>query len=260
MSELLSKLTNFGYELTGVILPGIIAILFFLLWWTALGPMASVWTGGEVPEFSVETARGIIDSLSAATGIGVAIPLFAACYFAGHLLHWVARSGKSNQKAVDTWYKCLGYSLIFSIPKADASFNPKLQKLFEVVRKRFSTDETPLEWREFYPIAKSFLAQRVTSSLVSTYQNKYTLHRSIATAAALLFWISLIAIGVAKLTFDKPEQSPSYLLLSILVISGLALVHGFSASYIYHWEMFGNTIITETYSNLYGPQDDQSKR
>src|SRR6266508_403803 len=117
MSELLAKLTNFGYELTGIILPGIIVIIFALLWWTALGQLASIWTGGAIPEFSVKTARVIIDSLSAATGIGVLIPTLAACYLAGHLLHWIARSGKENQSAVDSWYKRLCYSLMFSIPK-----------------------------------------------------------------------------------------------------------------------------------------------
>lgn len=260
MTELLAKLINFGYELFGVILPGIIVILFFLLWWTALGPLASVWTGGAIPEFNAETAGSIIDSLNVATGIGVAVPLFAGCYFAGHLLLWIARSGKENQKAADTWYKRLGYSLVFSIPKPAAPFNPKLQKLFEIVQKRFSADQAPLEWREFYPVAKSFLAQRVANSLVATYQNKYTLHRSITTAGALLFWVSLITIVVARFTGGEQEHLPSYLLLSVLLIGGLVLVWGFSASYIYHWEMFGNSIVTETYCKLYEPQNDQSKR
>src|SRR5688500_11960344 len=103
MSELLAKLTNFGYELTGIILPGVIAILFLLLWWTALGSLVPIWTGGAVPEFTVATARGIIDSLSVAAGVGIAIPTIAACYFAGHLVHWIARSGKPNQSAVNKW-------------------------------------------------------------------------------------------------------------------------------------------------------------
>jgi len=149
---------------------------------------------------------------------------------------------------------------MFSIPKPNSPFNPKLQRLFEVVRKRFASKGVLPEWQEFYPIAKSFLAQNVTSSLISTYQNKYTLHRSIATAATLLFWASVIAIGVSNFTSYTPDQAPSYLLLSALAIGSLALVYGFSASYIYNWEMFGNTIVTETYSKLCGPQDDKSKR
>lgn len=260
MNELLAKLTNFGYELTGIFLPGLIAILFLLLWWTALGPLIPFWTGGNVPEFSVETARGIIESLSVAAGIGVAIPLIAACYFSGHLLHWIARSGKPNQDAVDKWYKRLGHSLVFKIPRPTSSFNPSLKRLYLIVQKKFSVDDTTMEWREFYPIAKSYLAQKIVNSLVSTYQNKYTFHRSITIASAVLFWASFIGILFAKITANYSALSPNYLLLSTLLSGALMLVYGFSASFIYNWEMFGNTIITESYSKLFGPQDDQPKK
>ncbi|MHB8345949.1 MAG: hypothetical protein ACYDHM_01995 [Acidiferrobacterales bacterium] len=256
MDELLAKLTNLGYEFTGIFLPGVVGVLFFLLWWAGLGPMASIWSGGAVPAFSVETARAIIDSLHAASGIGVAIPLIMLCYFVGHLLHWTARSGVSDQAVVDTWYKSLAYSLLFRIPKPAAPFNPKLQALFEAVRSKFSHDHRALEWREFYPLAKTYLARAAKKSLASVYQNKYTLHRSITAAAALLFWASLVVIGVSIIFGAEFMQSPNYLLLSFLAMSALVLVRGFSASYIYNWEMWGNTLVTETYSEIYEPKHD----
>lgn len=263
MNELLGKLINLGYEFFGTFVPGIVAILLFLLWWAALGPLPTVWTHGVIPELTVQTAHEIMtsmNSLTAATGIGVAVPLLAACYFAGHLLHWIARSGPSSQVAAYSTYRRLAYSLLFAVPKPANSFHPKLQRLFDLVQQRFTADQTALEWREFYPIAKSFLAQRVPNSLVSTYQNKYTLHRSIATAGAALFWLSLAAVVGAALTSGAGELGHSYVWLGLLLCGGLLLTGGFSASYVYHWEMFGNTIVTETYSRLYGPQDDQSDK
>lgn len=263
MNELLGKLTNLGYEFFGTIVPGVLAVLLLILWWAALGPLPDVWTRGLIPGLTIQTARDIMksmDSLTAATGIGVVVPLLASCYFAGHLLHWLARSGPSNQEAAADTYRRLVYSLVFAIPKPAASFNPKLERLFKLAQQRFAADATALEWREFYPIAKSFLAQRVSNSLVSTYQNKYTLHRSIATAGAALFWLSVAALVGALFTHAAGELSHNYFWLIVLLCSGLLLTGGFSASYIYHWEMFGNTIVTETYSRLYGPRDEQPEK
>jgi hypothetical protein len=260
MSELLGKLTNLGYELFGIIVPGVLTILLSVLWWAALGPLPTIWTRGVIPELTRQTARDIMksmDSLTAATGIGVAVPLIAACYFAGHLLHWIARSGPSNQEAAYSPYRRLAYSLILAVPKPANSFNPKLQRLFDLAQQRFTANTTPLEWREFYPVAKSFLAQRVPNSLVSMYQNKYTLHRSIATAGAALFWLSLVAVVGATLTPVAEALGHSYFWLGILLSVGVLLTWGFSGSYVYHWEMFGNTIVTETYTRLYGPRDEQ---
>ena len=93
MNELLARLTNLSYDLFGVILPGIVMSLFICLWWTALGPLAPLWTYGAVPELAVATARTMIDSLSVAVGVGIAIPALAVWYFLGHLLLWIARSG-----------------------------------------------------------------------------------------------------------------------------------------------------------------------
>jgi hypothetical protein len=49
--------------------------------------------------------------------------------------------------------------------------------------------------------------------------------------------------------------SPRWGILGVLILGGAILVWSFSASYIYHWKMFGNTIITEVYSSLHGPKN-----
>lgn len=263
MNELLGKLTNLGYEFFGIFVPGILTILLLLLWWTALGPLATVWTDGVVPELTTQAAHDIMismDLLTATTGVGVLVPVIAACYFLGHLLHWLARSGPSDQRVAYATYRRLLHSLVFAIPKPAASFNPKLQRLFDLAQKRFAGESMTLEWREFYPIAKSYLAQRLSNSLVSTYQNKYTLHRSIATAGAALFWLSFAALVGSFFASGGGELGYSRVWLFLVGCLGLLLTGGFSASYIYHWEMWGNTIVTETYSRLYGPQDEQARK
>lgn len=258
MTELLAKLTNLSYELFGVILPGVVAGIFLLLWWYALGPLAPLLTFNSTPELTLSNARAMIDSLNAATGAGVAVPAFVLCYFLGHFVLWTRRSGPANDDAAKCWYKRLRWSLIFRIPKPSKSYDPKLERLYRFVQAKFSKET--LEWREFYPVVKSFLSQNVANSLVSTYQNKYTLHGSIATAASALFWLSVFGLLFGLAIPTSMQAEPHYVGLSFLAISGLILVGGFSSSYIFHWEMFGNTIITEAYSRLYGPEHGEPKK
>jgi len=258
MNELLAKLTNLGYELFGVLIPGLIALLFILIWWNALGALAPLWTSDVVPELTVATARSIVDSFNVASGIGVAIPAFAICYFAGHILLWISRSGGASKSACSVGWKRISLSLVFRIPKPEASFSTKLQRLYDKVQAKFAPDGIPLEWREFYPVVKSFLSQHVINSLVPTYQNKYTLHRSITTASALLFWLCIVSlIGAWRSNASVPPLN--YGMLVGLALGAIFLVWGFSSSYIYHWEMFGNTVITESYCRIFGPQYESKK-
>ena len=256
MSELLAKLTNLSYEFFGVILPGIIVTLFIILWWTALGPLAPRWTYGTVPQLTVDSARSMIDSLSIATGLGAGIPALAVAYFVGHILLWVARSGKADPAAANKPLRRVGLSLVFRIPKPSAPYDPKLRTLYNAVQAKFSVG-APLDWREFYPVVKSYLSQHLPYSLVATYQNKYTLHRSIATAAALLFWLNLIGLSGGAATCWINATAPRWGLLGVLLVAAIVLVVGFSSSYLYHWQMFGNTIITEAYSLIHGPNNDK---
>lgn len=101
------------------------------------------------------------------------------------------------------------------------------------------------------------MAQRLAYSLVTTYQNKYTFHRSVTTAGAVLFWLSSTAVVGALVTLKMNGPQPSWALLLSLLGGAILLVWGFSGSYMYHWEMFGNTIITEAYSILRDPKHAQ---
>lgn len=92
MSDLFGSITsNLAYEFLGVFLPGMIASIFLLLFWIALGPATPYWTFGVLPQFSMTTLDRGLNSLSPISGASIVIPLLAIWYFAGHLLLWLGR-------------------------------------------------------------------------------------------------------------------------------------------------------------------------
>ena len=145
MNELLATLTNLSYELFGVILPGIVVSIFILLYWIALGPVAPIWTFGIIPAFTMTNLQVLFDSLSLASGIGVAIPLLAIWYFLGHILLWIARSGKADAAASKGSVRRVVLSLVLQIPKPNNFFHLNLEPLYNAVRKRFTADGAELD-------------------------------------------------------------------------------------------------------------------
>ncbi len=254
MDQLLGKLTNLGYEFFGILLPGLIAEFFLLLFWGAVGELAPACTWHVVPCCTLAALANLIGQVNAAVGwAGLMLPLTVA-YFFGHGLHWIGRKSGAPSTTTQARHR-VPKALICRIPK-QPSHSPNLDRLREAVEQRFRPPgrADPLTWVELYPVAKSYVLQRLNYSLLPTYQGKYTLHRSISTAGALLFWLSflsLIGTKVALLWFDIPE--PRWLFLTSLAVGGLILVWNFSGSYVYNWELWGNTVITESYSILYGP-------
>lgn len=251
MNEIVGKLTNLSYEIFGVFLPGIVGNVFLLLLWQATGPVLPFWTNGVVAEFSLETLRGIVDSFSAASGMVAAIALLTLWYFIGHVVLWLSRSGKSVEQATKKPWKRLWLSLIFRVPKPTHPYNEKLENLYGAVRQELSYGGTELEWRQFYPVAKCLLAEKLVRSLVATYQNKYTFHRSVVAASAMLFWLTLIFSAAAWLFLGLGDPKPIWLMLGLLLVGSIVVIWNFSSSYMHHWEMFGNSVITETYSLLW---------
>ena len=259
MDEFLAKLTNLSYEFLGVIVPGIVASLFLGMWWAALGSIAPLWSFEFVPQLTSNNASGIVESLSLKTGIGVAVPGLAIAYFLGHILLWIARSGEPDECATKSTWRRVRTSLVFRIPKPPRSFDEDLQPLYDAVQAKFAIGGSALPWTQFYPVVKSYLSKNLTYSLVATYQNKYTLHRSITAAAAGLFWHSAAGAAGGGVTWYLAGVAPRGGLLATLALLAFVLVLCFSSSYMYHWKMFGNTIITEAYSIIYGP-DAQPKQ
>ena len=92
-------------------------------------------------------------------------------------------------------------------------------------------------------------------SLLATYQNKYTFHRAIAAAAALLCWLTSISIVGAILTrLAGRGEAPNWFVLPGLFLFSLAVVAGFSATFRYYWQLWGDTLVTDTFCGLFGPE------
>jgi hypothetical protein len=254
VNEILTKLTNLSYEFFGVILPGFVGFMFLVFWWIALGPVAPKWTWGVIPQFTVQNASSIADSLNKATGVGTAVPIVLAAYFVGHIILWIGRSGKADEASTKRPMLRVFKSLLLQIPKPVNPYDLKLQPLFEDVRLTLAAPGLTLDWRQFFPIAKSYLAKNLPSSLVAVYQNKYTLHRSLATAAAAWFWLNVAGLAGGGITRYFFGVSPRWGLHAVFAAISIVLVWGFSSSYLFHWEMFGNTLITETYAAFHEPK------
>ncbi len=257
MDELIAKLTNLSYDFFGILLPGVIFNIFVLLLWFALGSLVPFLTNDGIPEFTVQTLPHLVDTLSLEGRVFAAIPLVFLWYFLGHLLNWFGRSGSSVEGREPDITRVLR-SLIFRIPKPQSSFDSKLEPLYKVVQKYFSPAGIELAWSALFPVLKTYLAKNLSRSLVTTYQNKYTLHRSVTTASTFLFWGSLFGIIGGAVMSHFYSIRPHYVFLTILIAGSLALVWGFSGSYLYNWTLFGNSIVTETYSLLHAPKDDET--
>jgi hypothetical protein len=255
MDTLLSKLTNLAYELFGVILPGIFALVSIGLLWAALGPVVEFWSASRIPSFSANLLSRI-DTLDGSARVAAASCLIVSLYLLGHALNWISRGVPDHSGKPDSRLRRIFLLLRLRFPKPQASFDTSLARLFDAAAAKLSPDGAPLSWREFYPVAKALISQHVKYSLVTTYQNKYTLHRTLAAVSVALFWASLLSVvgGLATRTLVGAHVTPNWLLLGVLLVASLGSVTGFYSSYLYTWRLFGDSIVTESYFLLYGPK------
>lgn len=250
MDALLGKLTNLGYEFFGILLPGTLAVLMWSLPWMAAADVVPWMTKGAVTELTWSGAMDAIGRAIEWSAFMSVLLMVALAYFVGHLLTWVARKGERHED-VDFWDHLAG-TLLLRPPKQVPSYNLKLKPAWRWAGKRLLGEKLDLTWLLFYPAAKTYLLQKRIPSLVTTYQNKYTLHRSLAVAAALTFWMALIPIvGLhSAQVIGAQVAGPHWLPTVVLAAGSLAAVWGFSSSYLYNWTLWGDYLITETYVSL----------
>lgn len=215
-------------------------MLFVSLWWFALGDMPDV-------KFSLPRATIVwINSISN-SWFEIAL-LLAFSYFSGNSLVWISRKhGRYTDNTILRVLKCL----VFRIPKPFRTFDEPLQPIMKACAEQLGIPDDKDTWRRLYPVSKIILAENLTRSLVSTYQNKYTLHRSITGASVVLFWLSLLSLLSSLFFYNFFHPSIfSIIKLGVLDLVSLFLIWGFSASFSYYYLMFGNVIVTETFSVL----------
>jgi len=258
LEQLLSKLSNLSYEILGILLPGLVALILLCLWLVGVGDLMPYATQDFIHRVSISNASKTLESLGIRTGVGLIGPTLIATYFLGHLLHWISRKTVPvGDDSIKNDWKRTWYALRFKTMKPSYSYEASLSRLYDRLQLKFSTAGA-LEWAEFYPVAKSYLQRNLSTSLYPMYQNKYTLHRSVTAAAALVFWLCAATMVVGAVTIVAAGTGPRFVPLGLLAYGSLILVWGFSDSFTYNWKLFGNTVITETYSLLNGPADTKS--
>jgi hypothetical protein len=81
MEQLLGRLSNLSYELLGIILPGLIALILIFLWLVGLGDVVPHVSGNFFPRLGLSSASKALESIGVRTGVGIVGPIFLATYF-----------------------------------------------------------------------------------------------------------------------------------------------------------------------------------
>jgi hypothetical protein len=143
MDVLLARLTNFSYELFGVFIPGLIASIFLIMLWAALGPAVPCLTYNIIPEFSLKFVYAIFKNPIGSVGSLIIFSILF--YFVGHIILWIGRSGKPEElNALGRVLSCI----FFKIPKPVDNYDPALSALFAASANKFSQSGQTLTWRE----------------------------------------------------------------------------------------------------------------
>ncbi len=269
MKDLLSKLFDSSYELIGIIFPGfgLLCLVGFavVLALDSLQAAELVATGvclhGAWPS--------LLGHIGEESGVGTLAIVLALSYLLGQCLFWFSRNGPLYDKADDRAWPRFKLALRVRVPEPRARFAPPLQVMYERALARFNIPSDPdmdsdEAWRQFYPVAKFYLQQHTTKSLVMTYQNKYTLHRSLTALATIAFWASIAfqAFFVWILVFDHGVDESMFWVRALISLGSIAaamlLVAVFSGSFGYYWRLFGDSIVTECHSELSGPKPNES--
>lgn len=253
MNELIGKLTNLSYEFFGILIPGAVITLFLAIWWVSLGNIPSEIISRDIPQIYLSDIASLSRRAFSENGLGIFIPFLFAWYIFGHITQWYSRSSYTESGERASNFARLFKSLQLKPPRPKENYSKDLEPLFQEASKHLSKSGEPLSWSQFFPVAKNLVIRKSSYSLIATYQNKYTLHRSITIASAFLFWLNIIGISLSLILtkFCLGSGTITNITLQLFLIPAtLFLIWGFSGGYEFNWRMFGNTIVTESYSIL----------
>lgn len=249
MDPISRLLTNLGYELFGVLMPGFSLLLVVSLVCMSAAEVVPMATFQTLPVLSPALFLSVLNGLIRESFLLFVTVLLATSYFCGHLLSWISRSGESREHP--TALVCIWDTLRFRPPKPSRSYVSELQPTLEVVAKGLGIDGSDgVKWPAFYPIAKSYILQESSRTITSTYQNKYTLHRAFAVASAIGFWLCIAACIFFVISYFVMGQSTDFYWFGFIVLVPTFVLSawGFCSSYMYYWRLWGDYIIVETYT------------
>lgn len=255
MNSFLAKLTNLSYEMFGIFLPG----LFGIALCTGDLVIALTVSGTYSPQEVLKAYSTIVAEQLYSMLAGLAI----TSYIMGHLLKWLSKNGlksvlpigggsseqKSNSqpakklKINKRWVRFLLLLNERPLPPNESVEIVELVKLsWQRLASALQLGDLKLSKRAFYLLAKTYIWDRDRKSLLATYQNKYTFHRSLATLFSVQVWISLIVAASFYIFSSGGLTVPIF--LSLAGIS-LILVRVFTTSFEYFWTLLGDIVCAE---------------
>jgi hypothetical protein len=264
----LSKLTDLTYEIVGVLMPGLILLFLGLFQWGLYRHYADPEaTGGRLLGLLQEDLLWLEKH-----PWGILLGALVLSYFAGRAVLFLARDGLpilggslvwvaaaiagklkieadrlKKRVAAAPLVRLLARVFLVRTPKElldNHASSLDRSKTWCTERLSPSSDVTLLsEWSAFYSVASRLLEREGSKSRLPVHQSKYTLDRSLATVFALGFW-SAVAFSLLFKTWGPFAEVPVFLFL----------VHVFDQEHAYHWRLWGDSIIAETYALVWRRQ------
>ncbi len=268
MEGFLSKLTDLTYETVGVLVPGLTLVFVGLFQWGLYRYYAEPEaTGARLLYLLQEDLLWLEEH-----PWGILLGALVLSYFAGRAVLFLARDGLPILGGALAWVAAaLARKLKIETGrlKAAAGAAPLVRLLARVFLVRTpkelldnhassldriktwcterlspASDATLLSgWSAYYPVASRLLEQEGSKSRLPIHQSKYTLDRSLATVFALGFW-SAFAFCLLFRTWGAFAEVAVFVLL----------VHIFDQEHAYHWRLWGDSIIAETYALVWRRQ------
>ncbi len=168
MNELAGKITNFSYELFGIIIPGAIITLFLGVWLASLGNIPAILVSSDFPILTIASITELINRTFTDKGFGILLPLFLSWYMLGHITQWFSRSSSTPSENRPTAADRIICALKLKPIRPSENYSSDLEPIFIEVSKKLSSTGEPLPWSQFYPVAKNIIARHSTNSLLST--------------------------------------------------------------------------------------------
>ena len=269
MKEIVAKISEFSYDIVAFMLPGFAAFL------ALFGSAVFTALVHATPE-QVRQANEGLDWFGHNVW-AAAITIVSFSYLFAIWVQHVASNGAWKVRAHDFpfprrcrtkrlsslrrrrkilkirhwfWISCRDASLrVFLLRKMDMRLQSYPRELKETLKATalkmgsslgYVVDDKKL-WPQYYPVARTLARRDTHPSLVQSYQNKYTLARSMAYVVSVWFWMAVLTLA---LTISEP----SLLILSIAAgfLSAFVLIRALISQYQYHWTNWGGIVIAET--------------
>lgn len=245
MDRLVEKLLDLSYECFGILLPGLI---FFVALLTTLFFCANIPGFGDFAEL-----EGVYSTAAKYFWVSTFF-LGMISYFLGQFLKWISKialdpittkSGKLGEKWKDE-VPTLLKPLIYFFPKNPVlsyTDGESLKNAIGYLNIPDSGNEA-LNWIKFYGIGSRYIASTGEHSMCSTYQNKYTMHRSLTIGFSIISYLSLILIlvNLAGIFFSFSSWL-SVVFSIIFLLTSIMVTSLYFKSFCYFWTCLGNEVI-----------------